>query len=100
MFVVAVLVAHVDDYGMLSHAAPPPGVALASPAVAPDLSAPAPASRPDSDHDCSCLFCTMTVSDSPRNRLLRPSAGTLPPDGPATAAGSLHLSEIFHPPSA
>ncbi len=100
MFVVAVLVAHVDDYGMLSRTASPPGVAFASPGAGADAFAPASASRPDAGHDCSCSLCIVTVSDSLRKRLVPPSAGTLPPVGPAAAAGSPDLSEVFHPPSA
>ncbi len=100
MFVVAVLVAHVDDYGMLSRAASLPGAAFASPGAAAVISAPASAPRSDSGPDCSCLLCTVTISDSPRNRVLRPSAGTLPPDGPEEAPGSLHLAQVYHPPSA
>ncbi len=100
MFVIAVLVAHVDDYGMLSHTASPPDVLSASPGTAADEFTPASATRPDSDHDCSCLLCIVTVSNSPRNRLLPPAAGTLPPGGPEAAVGSPDPSEVFHPPSA
>ncbi len=100
MFVVGVVVAHVDDYGMLSRTASPPGVAFVFPGAGADAFAPASASRPDAGHDCSCLLCIVTISDSPRQRLVLPSAGTLPPGGPAAAAGSPALPKVFHPPSA
>lgn len=100
MFLVAVSVAHVDDYGMLSPVAPLSDDVLTSLDATTQFRTTMSGSRSDTDHDCSCLLCTATVPNSLRSRLLPPHAGKLSTPVVAAIAGALHLSEVFHPPSA
>ncbi len=101
LFLVAVLVAHVDDYRAPARAALTSGDAAALSEDSPtDLRATPPGPQSDQEHECSCLLCTATVSDSPRDRVLRPLGGTLAATAGGAVAGSLDLPQVFHPPSA
>lgn len=100
MFLAAVSVAHVDDYAMVSQATRFFSDVFSSSDAATEVRATPSASQSDPEHDCSCLLCTVTVSDSLRSRVLPPSSGRLAAPGAAATADSPHLAQVFHPPSA
>ncbi len=99
-FLIAVPLAQADDYGMLSQVAPTSGEIFVLSGDATEIRATKSESGPDTDHDCSCPLCALIILDSLRNRLLPPSEGKLERPGLSAIAGSLHLSEVFRPPSA
>ncbi len=98
---VAVSVGDIDDYDMHAAAAmrSPFNTSMTLNAMA-DISSATSDSGSDSEHVCACLLCVLTLADSFGPRVVPPSAGQLSPPVVAGIAGSPHLSEVFHPPSA
>lgn len=96
----AVSIADIDDYDTHSRAMRSSFNSTMSLTAMAEISS-ATADPESGSHDaCACLLCIAALWDSFGIRIYPPSAGKLSTPLVAGVAGSLHLSEVFHPPSA